>query len=90
MRKLLALLALPLAVQAQAPADRWNLAALYASDAAHSRWHVFLASSAALVVAAGIGVLAGAAIGKAVPPHVLKWVAGIGFVAIGVWTIAKA
>jgi putative Ca2+/H+ antiporter (TMEM165/GDT1 family) len=71
--------------------DKTQLATLlYASDSEHNRWHVFLASSAALVVAAGIGVLLGAALGKAVPQQALKWAAGIGFIAIGVWTVVQA
>jgi putative Ca2+/H+ antiporter (TMEM165/GDT1 family) len=71
--------------------DKTQLATLlFASDAAQSRWAVFLGSASALVVAAAIGVVAGAAVGKVVPPHALKWAAGLGFVAIGLWTLWKA
>jgi len=70
--------------------DKTQLATmLYAADAERSRWTVFAGSATALVLAAGIGVLAGALIGKAVPPHVMKWAAGIGFIVVGVWTIAR-
>lgn len=70
--------------------DKTQLATmLYAADAQRSRWTVFAGSATALVIAAGIGVLAGALIGKAVPPHVMKWAAGIGFIVVGVWTIAR-
>jgi len=71
--------------------DKTQLATmLYAADAQRSRWTVFLGSAAALVVAAGIGVLAGALIGKAVPPHAIKWAAGLGFILVGLWTIVRA
>ncbi len=71
--------------------DKTQLATmLYATDAERSRWTVFAGSATALVLAAGIGVLAGAVLGKAVPPHVVKWIAGFGFIFVGVWTIARA
>ena len=44
----------------------------------------------ALVLAAGIGVLAGEAISRVVSPQTLKLIAGIGFVAIGAWTLYSA
>lgn len=70
--------------------DKTQLATmLYAADAERSRWSVFLGSASALVVAAAIGVAAGALVGKAVPLHWIQWAAGIGFIAMGVWTIAR-
>ncbi len=60
---------------------------LFAADGNTSRWTVFFGAAAALVLAAGIGVLAGAALERFVSPATLKLVAGIGFVIIGVWTI---
>ncbi|MEZ5652992.1 MAG: TMEM165/GDT1 family protein [Burkholderiaceae bacterium] len=60
---------------------------LFAADGQTSRWVVFLGASVALVLAAGIGVLAGAALERFVSPATLKLVAGIGFVLIGIWTI---
>ena len=44
----------------------------------------------ALIVASGIGVLAGSAISQYVSEKQLSYVAGIGFIAIGVWTLAKS
>jgi len=38
-------------------------------------------------VAAGIGVLVGGAIERWVSPRTLKVIAGIGFIAIGLWTL---
>ena len=71
--------------------DKTQLATmLYAADAERSRWSVFLGSAAALVVAAAIGVAAGALVGKAVPMQAIKWAAGIGFIVMGVWTIVRS
>jgi putative Ca2+/H+ antiporter (TMEM165/GDT1 family) len=72
--------------------DKTQLATmLFASqDQGPSKWTVFLAASAALVVSAGIGVVAGSAVGKVVPARTLQLVAGIGFVLIGAWTLWQA
>lgn len=71
--------------------DKTQLATLlFAADEKHSKWTVLLAASLALCLAAAIGVLAGAVVGRYVSPRVLTWIAGAGFIAIGVWTIARA
>ena len=71
--------------------DKTQLATLlFASDEAVSKLTVFVAASAALVVATGIGVLAGGFVSHHVSPMALKCVAGIGFVLIGAWTLFKA
>jgi len=68
--------------------DKTQLATLlYASDADRSRLTVFLAASAALIVASAAGVLAGGALSRFISPAVLQWVAGVGFIAIGVWVL---
>jgi putative Ca2+/H+ antiporter (TMEM165/GDT1 family) len=36
-----------------------------------------------------VGVLAGSIVADRVSPKVLSWAAGAGFIAIGVWTIAR-
>ncbi len=70
--------------------DKTQLATmLFASDARHGKATVLLASMAALCVAAAIGVLAGTYVGKFVSPQTLRWIAGVGFIAIGVWTLAR-
>jgi len=51
---------------------------------------VFIAASAALVVATAIGVLAGGLVSQHVSPSTLKYVAGAGFIAIGIWTLLRA
>ena len=63
--------------------DKTQLATLlFASDQAVSKLTVFVAASAALIVATGIGVLAGGFVSQHVSPTALKYVAGIGFVLI--------
>jgi len=71
--------------------DKTQLATmLFASDKNVSKWTVFFGSSLALIVAAGIGVIAGDAISKYVSPKTLQYIAGAGFIVIGVWTLYKA
>jgi putative Ca2+/H+ antiporter (TMEM165/GDT1 family) len=71
--------------------DKTQLATmLFASKHGVSRWQVFAAASAALVVSTALGVLAGQAIASVVSEKVLHWIAGIGFVAIGLWTLWRA
>lgn len=71
--------------------DKTQLATLlFAADGAVGKLNVFLAASAALVVATGIGVLAGGFVSQHLSPAVLKYVAGAGFIAIGVWTLVRA
>ena len=60
---------------------------LFASDRTVSPWVVFAGASLALTTAAGIGVLVGAEIGRLVSRSMLRIVAGIGFIAIGLWTL---
>ncbi|MGA8516017.1 MAG: TMEM165/GDT1 family protein [Burkholderiaceae bacterium] len=73
--------------------DKTQLATmLFASDsnAAVSKWTVFIAASAALTLSAGIGVVAGSWLGTLVSPRTLQLVAGAGFLLIGAWTVYKA
>jgi putative Ca2+/H+ antiporter (TMEM165/GDT1 family) len=71
--------------------DKTQLATLlFASDQAVSKLAVFIAASAALIVATGIGVLAGGVVSQHVSPTALKYVAGAGFIAIGIWTLVRA
>jgi putative Ca2+/H+ antiporter (TMEM165/GDT1 family) len=70
--------------------DKTQLATiLFASDAKVSKWLVFSAAALALVVAAAIGVLVGAQVERFVSPRTLKIAAGVGFIAIGIWTIVS-
>ena len=70
--------------------DKTQLATLlFATDKEVSKWIVFIGASSALVVAAGIGVLAGGVISQHVSEKLLRYVAGIGFIAVGIWTLAR-
>lgn len=72
--------------------DKTQLATMLysANGGANSRLAVFLGSALALVVASAAGVLAGAALSKFVQGRALSVVAGIGFMAVGVWALAKS
>lgn len=68
--------------------DKTQLATLlYASDASHPRLTVFAASASALVLTSALGVLGGAMISEVVSPKVLRWIAGVGFMAVGAWVL---
>ena len=71
--------------------DKTQLATLlFAADKEVSKWTVFLGASLALVVASGIGVLAGGLVSQYVSEKHLHYLAGLGFIGIGVWTLLKA
>jgi putative Ca2+/H+ antiporter (TMEM165/GDT1 family) len=71
--------------------DKTQLATfLYATDAEHSKIVVFLGAASALVVTSAIGVALGGVVAQHVNPRMLSWLAGAGFVVIGLWTIARA
>lgn len=71
--------------------DKTQLATvLFASRGTASLWTIFLAASAALVLTSALGVAAGAVISEYVNPRYLSYAAGIGFIAIGAWTIYQA
>jgi putative Ca2+/H+ antiporter (TMEM165/GDT1 family) len=68
--------------------DKTQLATLlFSADRDANKWIVFAGSAGALVLAAGIGVLVGAQLERFVRPQTLKLVAGIGFIAVGIWTM---
>ena len=71
--------------------DKTQLATmLFASDKATSKLTVFVGASLALILTSAIGVAAGSVISQYVSEKTLQYVAGIGFVAIGIWTLVKA
>ena len=71
--------------------DKTQLATvLFASKQSTSLLAVFVGASLALVAASGIAVAAGAAVSHYVDPRILSYVAGVGFVIIGMWTIWQA
>lgn len=71
--------------------DKTQLATmLFAADREVSRYTVFLAASAALVVATAIGVLAGSLLSEYINTRYLHYIAGAGFIIIGVFTLYHA
>ena len=70
--------------------DKTQLATLlFAADREVSRWTVFAGASAALVAASAIGVLSGTLLSQYIKPRYLHYLAGVGFIAIGAWTLAR-
>ncbi len=68
--------------------DKTQLATLlYAADASHPRLTVFAASASALVLSSALGVAGGALFAVVESPRVIRWVAGVGFMAVGVWVL---
>ena len=71
--------------------DKTQLATmLFASDKEVSRLTVFAGAALALVISSAIGVAAGSLLSQYVSPKQLQYVAGGGFIAIGIWTLVKA
>lgn len=71
--------------------DKTQLATmLFAADKEISKYTVFIAASAALIVAAAIGVLAGSLLSEYIDEKYLHYVAGVGFILIGIFTLVKA
>ena len=71
--------------------DKTQLATfLYAADATHSKTTVFLGAASALVVTSLIGVVLGSVVAEYVSARMLSWLAGTGFIALGVWTLVRA
>lgn len=71
--------------------DKTQLATmLFAADKAVNKYTVFLAASAALIVASAIGVLAGSLLSEYINEKYLHYIAGCGFIAIGAYTLYSA
>ncbi|MEH6638256.1 MAG: TMEM165/GDT1 family protein [Porticoccaceae bacterium] len=60
---------------------------LFAADKDISKWVVFLAAASALVLASAIGVLAGSVLSSLISAKVLSYIAGVGFIVIGCYTL---
>ena len=70
--------------------DKTQLATmLFASDKETSKLTVFIGAALALVVTSALGVIGGSVISQYVGEKTLHYLAGIGFIAIGVWTLVK-
>lgn len=71
--------------------DKTQLATmLFAADKEVSKYTVFLAACAALIVASAIGVIAGSLLSEYINEKYLRYVAGIGFIGIGIFTLYSA
>ncbi|MBL4672436.1 MAG: TMEM165/GDT1 family protein [Arenicella sp.] len=71
--------------------DKTQLATmLFAADKEVSKYTVFLAASAALIVATALGVLAGSVLSEYINEKYLHYIAGIGFIIIGIFTLYRA
>ena len=71
--------------------DKTQLATLlYAAEVHNPKLTVFAAAATALVLTSALGVIAGGLLAQHLNPRVLSWVAGLGFIAIGLWTIFRA
>ncbi len=71
--------------------DKTQLATmLFASDKEVSKYLVFFAASAALIVASAIGVLAGSFLSAYINEKYLHYAAGLGFILIGAFTLYRA
>jgi putative Ca2+/H+ antiporter (TMEM165/GDT1 family) len=71
--------------------DKTQLATmLFAADKEVSKLTIFIGASLALILASGIGVLAGSAISQYISEKHLNYIAGVGFIGIGIWTLFRA
>ena len=71
--------------------DKTQLATmLFATDKEVSKYMVFFAASAALIVATSIGVLAGSLFSEFINEKYLHYIAGVGFILIGAFTLYNA
>jgi putative Ca2+/H+ antiporter (TMEM165/GDT1 family) len=71
--------------------DKTQLATvLFASKEPSSLLLVFVAASMALILSSGIAVAVGSMLSNYIDPRWLSYIAGAGFIAIGVWTVWQA
>ena len=71
--------------------DKTQLATmLFAADKQTSKLTVFVGASLALILTSAIGVGAGSMVSQYVSEKTLQVTAGIGFIAIGLWTLVQA
>lgn len=71
--------------------DKTQLATvLFAGREPGSLWIIFAAASGALVVSTAIGVAAGVAVAQVLSPKSLSYLAGVGFIGVGIWTLWSA
>lgn len=68
--------------------DKTQLATLtFSIDRQTNKWGIFVASSLALVLSSLIAVIVGSQLGSWIHPKILRTIAGLGFVGIGIFTL---
>lgn len=67
--------------------DKTQLATLSFASSNAAKASVFLGAAGALVACTAIAVLGGEALSRVLPPVLFKRVAGVAFVAIGLWVL---
>ena len=71
--------------------DKTQLATmLFAADKEVSKLTVFIGASLALILASAIGVMAGGVVSHFISEKHLRYIAGVGFICIGIWTLLRA
>ena len=69
--------------------DKTQLACFAAASGESAKWSVFIGSSAALVLASAIAVIAGSALSQVVSPTILEKSAGAFFILFGIYFLVK-
>jgi len=70
--------------------DKTQLATmLFAADKEVSKLTVFFGASLALIIASALGVLAGGILSQYISEKQLNYLAGVGFIGIGIWTLLR-
>ena len=70
--------------------DKTQLATmLFAADTEVSKWTVFWGASSALIVATVIGIIAGTVLSEFINERYLNYIAGVGFILIGAFTLVR-
>jgi len=70
--------------------DKTQLAVLARTAGESSPWTIFFAAATALILATGIGVLAGSLLNQFISPRVLKIAGGVLFLAFGAYMLHDA
>lgn len=71
--------------------DKTQLATmLFASRASANLLTVFVGASLALIAASAVAVIAGHGVARFVDPRYLSYIAGAGFIVVGIWTLWTA
>ena len=69
--------------------DKTQLAGLSLAAGSSSKWAVFLGSALALVATSAIAVLGGDVVSRFASPLLLRRIAGVVFLAMGVWFLVQ-